>query len=54
MEMQSLAVLALAVAAFGTSLLLGMLWMMESRGQVPAWVRRMHDAGHQGSGDLLH
>jgi hypothetical protein len=52
--MQHIAIITLAAATSGTALLLGWLWVMESRGRVPAWVRRMHDAGSQGSGDLLH
>lgn len=50
--MQHIAIVTLAAATSGSLLLLGWLWLMESKGEVPAWIRKMNDAGGRGD-DLL-
>lgn len=40
--MQHIAIVCLATATMGSSVLLGWLWCMASRDQVPAWLLRLH------------
>lgn len=43
--MQHIAIVCLATATMGSSVLLGWLWLMAGRGQVPAWLARLHESG---------
>ena len=43
--MQHIAIVCLVTATMGSSLLLVWLWLMASKGSVPAWLSRFHDSG---------
>ncbi len=52
-KMQDIAIICLAAATIGSSLLLGWLWCMASTGTVPGWLKRMHETANRGGSDLL-
>jgi hypothetical protein len=51
--MQHIAIICLAAATLGSSLLLGWLWCMASSGSVPAWLKRLHDSNRHEGSELL-
>lgn len=47
--MQEIALICLAAATIGSTLILGSLWYMASAGFVPGWLRRLQDGTHRSS-----